>query len=24
MDRLFAEPQHVLSDLTNIPQLAGS
>jgi 2-haloacid dehalogenase len=23
MDRLFAEPQHVLSDLTDIPKLAG-
>ncbi|MGH1575675.1 haloacid dehalogenase type II [Planktotalea sp.] len=23
MDRLFAEPQHVLSDLTEIPKLAG-
>ena len=23
MDRLFAEPQHVLSDLTEIPELAG-
>ena len=23
MDRLFAQPQHVLSDLTDIPKLAG-